>query len=51
MRYTLFFTSSLFPAPCSLLPAPCSIKTRNLYLKSRIIAIIVIGNIEPNLLL
>ncbi|NEP47512.1 MAG: hypothetical protein F6K65_01150, partial [Moorea sp. SIO3C2] len=46
MRYTLFFTSSLLPAPCSLLPAPCSLlpapcsllpapcslKTRNLYL-------------------
>ncbi|WP_424102934.1 hypothetical protein [Moorena producens] len=22
MRYTEFFTSSLFPTPCSLLPAP-----------------------------
>ncbi|NEO72897.1 hypothetical protein [Moorena sp. SIO3H5] len=46
MRYTLFFTSSLFPswegwvplpysllpAPCSLLPAPCSLKPRDLYL-------------------
>ncbi|WP_158517034.1 hypothetical protein [Moorena producens] len=46
MRYTLFFTSSLFPlpssllpAPCSLLPAPCSLKTINLYLTSRRIAI------------
>ncbi|NEO19595.1 hypothetical protein [Moorena sp. SIO4A5] len=53
MRYTLFFTSSevpapcsllpapcsLLPAPCSLLPAPCSLKTKNLYLTSRIIAI------------
>ncbi|NEO82529.1 hypothetical protein [Moorena sp. SIO4G3] len=25
MRYTLFFPSSLLPAPCSLLPAPCSL--------------------------
>ncbi|NEQ79094.1 MAG: hypothetical protein F6K26_02190 [Moorea sp. SIO2I5] len=25
MRYTLFFTSSEVPAPCSLLPAPCSL--------------------------
>ncbi|NEP55111.1 MAG: hypothetical protein F6K65_42540 [Moorea sp. SIO3C2] len=25
MRYTLFFTSSLLPAPCSLLSAPCSL--------------------------
>ncbi|NEP49500.1 MAG: hypothetical protein F6K65_12035 [Moorea sp. SIO3C2] len=46
MRYTLFFTSSLFPLPsslfplpCSLLPAPCSLKTRNLYLTSCRIAI------------
>ncbi|NEO12259.1 MULTISPECIES: hypothetical protein [unclassified Moorena] len=49
MRYTLFFTSSLFPlpssllpAPCSLLPAPCSLKTINLYLTSRRIAIAII---------
>ncbi|NEO16235.1 hypothetical protein [Moorena sp. SIO3F7] len=25
MRYTLFFTSSLFPFPSYLLPAPCSL--------------------------
>ncbi|NEO92837.1 MAG: hypothetical protein F6K56_22375 [Moorea sp. SIO3G5] len=25
MRYTLFFTSCLFPLACSLLPAPCSL--------------------------
>ncbi|NEO71077.1 hypothetical protein [Moorena sp. SIO3H5] len=55
MRYTLFFTSYLFPAPCSLLPAPCSLlpapcslKTQNLYLTSRIIAIYK-GNHSPTL--
>ncbi|NEP49562.1 MAG: hypothetical protein F6K65_12360 [Moorea sp. SIO3C2] len=46
MRYTLFFTSSLFPfpsyllrSPCSEVPDPKSLKTLNLYLTSRIIAI------------
>ncbi|WP_293082339.1 hypothetical protein [Moorena sp. SIO3H5] len=39
MRYTLFFTSSLFSFPSYLLPAPCSLKTINLYLTSRRIAI------------
>ncbi|NEO70565.1 hypothetical protein [Moorena sp. SIO3H5] len=39
MRYTLFFPSSLFPAPCSLLPAPCSLKPRDLYLMGIILAI------------
>ncbi|WP_293069404.1 MULTISPECIES: hypothetical protein [unclassified Moorena] len=40
MRYTLFFTSSLFSLTCSLLRSPCSLKTRNLYLTSRRIAIL-----------
>ncbi|WP_293082887.1 hypothetical protein [Moorena sp. SIO3H5] len=39
MRYTLFFTSSLLPAPCSLLPAPCSLKPIDLYLMGIILAI------------
>ncbi|WP_158517641.1 hypothetical protein [Moorena producens] len=55
MRYTLFFPtshfrlptsdfpapSSLLRSPCSLLRSPCSLKTRNLYLTSRRIAIVL----------
>ncbi|NEO23436.1 hypothetical protein, partial [Moorena sp. SIO4A5] len=55
MRYTLFFTYSLFPfpsyllpAPCSLLPAPCSLKTINLYLTSCRIAISTTYLLDPS---
>ncbi|NEP54038.1 MAG: hypothetical protein F6K65_36715 [Moorea sp. SIO3C2] len=42
MRYTLFFTYSLFPLWNYLLPAPCSLKPRYLYLMGIIIAILSI---------
>ncbi|WP_229424244.1 hypothetical protein [Moorena producens] len=55
IRYTLFFPSSLFrfpssdfPLPCSLLPAPKSLKTRNLYLTSRRIAILLFLTLTLN---
>ncbi|WP_158517364.1 hypothetical protein [Moorena producens] len=44
MRYTLFFTSSLFPFRSYLLPAPCSLKTINLYLTIHRIAITVFSS-------
>ncbi|WP_267876569.1 hypothetical protein [Moorena producens] len=37
-------SSSLFPLTCSLLPAPKSLKTRNLYLTSHRIAIVILEN-------
>ncbi|NEO23322.1 MAG: hypothetical protein F6J94_04890 [Moorea sp. SIO1F2] len=39
MRYTGFFTCSLFSLPCSLFPVPCSLKSIKFYLIAMIIAI------------
>ncbi|NEP29930.1 hypothetical protein [Moorena sp. SIO3I6] len=50
MRYTGFFSCSLFPVPCSLFPVPyslfpvpCSLKPKNLYLTRQKSAILYLS--------